>query len=139
VIEGASSRYEPGQRRWIKHKTRKSTEVIIGAVTGRITAPESNAGLHRGGELRIVGRSVPLKPAQSRSLAAVLTPAGKDHPWPDSIIANRFAAGRDRTSLTKVKPLIAAEVTPQTPAYTAGSGGTHCVLSDTDPTSPQEP
>ena len=115
VVKGASSPYEPGQRRWIKHKTRESTEVIIGAVTGPITVPQSIiAGLYRDGQLRIVGRSVALKPAQSRSLAEVLTAAGPDHPWPDSIIANRFGNSRDRTVLTKVQPQVVAEVTADT-------------------------
>ncbi len=115
VVKGAASADEPGQRRWIKHKTRESTEVIIGAVTGPIDAPESIiAGLYRDGQLRIVGRSVPLKPAQSRSLAAVLAPADADHPWPDTIIANRFGNSRDRTTLTKVAPLVVAEVTADT-------------------------
>ncbi len=67
VIKGAGTRYEPGARRWSKYKTRETAEVIIGAVTGPITAPETIiAGLYRGAELIIAGRSVPLKPAQSR-------------------------------------------------------------------------
>ena len=91
------------------------TKVIIGAVTGPITAPDSIvAGLYRDGQLRIVGRSVALKPAQSRALAAVLTPAGLGHPWPDTIIANRFGSSRDRTTLTKVDPVIIAEVAADT-------------------------
>ena len=111
LLPNVSSGAEPGQRRWIKHTTRASTEVIIGAVTGPITAPDSIiARLYSAGKLRIVGRSVALKPAQSRALAAVLTSAGPDHPWPDTIIANRFGNSRDRTALTKVDPVRVAEV-----------------------------
>ena len=115
VIKGASTRYEPGARRWSKFKSRETTEVIIGAVTGPITAPETIiAGLYRGAELVIAGRSVPLKPAQSRSLAAVLTPAASGHPWPDTVIASRFGNTRARTAITKVEPLVVVEVAADT-------------------------
>lgn len=115
VIKGAGTRYEPGARRWSKFKSRETTEVIVGAVTGPINAPETIiAGLYRGDELVIAGRSVPLKPAQSRSLAAVLTAAGPRHPWPDTIISSRFGNSRDRTTITKVEPLVVAEVAADT-------------------------
>ena len=83
----------------------------MGAVIGQITRPEAIvAGLYQSGTLRMVGRTVPLRPAQSLSLAEVLTPAGPDHPWPVSIAANRFGPGRERVALTRVDPLIVAEV-----------------------------
>lgn len=115
VSKGSGTSYLPGVRGWIKTKSRESTEIIVGAVIGPATRPESIiAGLYRGGQLVIVGRSVPLSTSQSRSLAAVLEPAGADHPWPDSIIANRFSNTRDRTNLTKVAPRIVAEVSADT-------------------------
>ena len=83
----------------------------MGAVIGQITRPEAIvAGLYRSGTLRMVGRSGPLRSAQSLSLANVLTPAGPDHPWPGSIAANRFGPGREQVALTKVDPKIVAEV-----------------------------
>ena len=81
------------------------------------------AGLYRDGTLVIAGRSVPLTTAQSRSLAAVLTPASADHPWPDTIGSNRFNGGRDRVALTKVEPTVVAEVTTDS-ATRAASGDT---------------
>lgn len=111
VIKGADTRYEPGLRRWVKYKLRQTTEVLVGAVIGQITRPEAFiAGLYQSGTLRMVGRSGPLRSAQSLSLANVLTPAGPDHPWPGSIAANRFGPGRERVALTKVDPKIVAEV-----------------------------
>ncbi len=115
VVKGAGTRYEPGQRRRIKFKSRESTEVLVGAVTGPVTAPQSViAGLYRGGTLVVAGRSVPLSADQSRSLAAVLTPAESDHPWPDTIAATRFGNRRDRTTLTKVDPVVVIEVSADT-------------------------
>ncbi|MEJ7648195.1 MAG: non-homologous end-joining DNA ligase [Nakamurella sp.] len=115
VVKGAASRYEPGARRWLKHKTRETTEVIVGAVTGPIGRPDTVvAGLYRDGRLIIAGRSVPLKSAQSRSLAEVLEPAGTDHPWPDTILSSKFGSSSDRTTLTKVDPTVVAEVSVDT-------------------------
>jgi len=83
----------------------------VGAVIGQITRPEAFvAGLYQSGTLRMVGRSVPLRSEQSFSLADVLTPAGPDHPWPGSIAANRFGPVRERVALTRVDPMIVAEV-----------------------------
>ena len=83
---------------------------------GPITRPMSIiAGRYTDdGRLVIVGRSVPLSPAQSISLAAVLEPAGQGHPWPDTVISSRFGNGRDRVRLTKVQPTVVAEVSADT-------------------------
>jgi hypothetical protein len=76
---------------------------LIGAVIGPITRPESIVvGRYiAGGQLVIVGRSVPLSAGQSTSLATILQPAGPGHPWPDTVISSRFGNGRDRVTLTK--------------------------------------
>jgi len=111
MVKGAGTRYEPNLRRWVKFKLRETTEVLVGAVIGPITRPEAFvAGLYRSGTLRMVGRTVALKSAQSLSLAGVLAPAGPDHPWPESIAANRFGPGRDRVTLTRVDPTVVAEI-----------------------------
>jgi hypothetical protein len=76
-----------------KVRSRDTLELVLGAVIGSISRPESVvAGVARDGVLVIAGRSVPLTASQSASLAPVLTPAGTDHPWPDTIVANRLAA-----------------------------------------------
>lgn len=89
---------------------------MIGAVIGPITMPESIvAGRYtKDGLLVMVGQCVPLSPVQSASLAAVLEPAKRGHPWQDTVISSRFGNGRDRTALTKVKPTIVAEVSADT-------------------------
>jgi hypothetical protein len=85
--------------------------VIVGAVTGSIDRPEVVVcGRYRGSDLEIVGRTVPLNPAQAKELAACLKPAGDRHPWPDEIIAGYWGRGAKKISLVKVRPLVVAEV-----------------------------
>jgi ATP-dependent DNA ligase len=121
VVKGAASAYTPGRRSWVKVKSRESTEVIIGAVTGTLTRPQTIvAGRVRDGVLRIVGRSTPLSASQAGELAAALTPAAGDHPWPDEVSSTRFGSSRDKAALVKVEPLLVAEVLADT-AWQAGA------------------
>ena len=64
----------------------------------------------RDGELVVVGRTSPLSPRQAEELAAVLTPAGPDHPWPDRIGTGRFGGGRLSVPLTRIEPELVVEV-----------------------------
>jgi len=101
-----------GCPRWVKVKSRETTEVVIGAVIGTLTAPTAIvAGLYQqDGTLRMVGRSTSLTRAQSLAVAAVLTAVTEDHPWPDTMAATRFGSGRDRVVLTRVEPVVVVEV-----------------------------
>ena len=111
VAKGAGSRYAPGRREWLKVKSWESTEVVAGGVIGPIERPSQLvAGRYRAGELVVVGRTSPLSPQQADELAAVLTPAGPDHPWPDRIGTGRFGGGRLSVPLTKVRPDVVVEV-----------------------------
>lgn len=111
VAKAADGPYRPGRRDWVKVKSRETTEVIIGAVTGSLKRPDTIVvGLLADGVLTIVGKSTPLSPSQARSLVAVLTPAGDDHPWPDEISSSRFGSGRTKVVLTKVEPVTVVEV-----------------------------
>lgn len=84
--------------------------MVVGAVTGTLEHPLTViAGLHRGGELVVVGRTVPLTTAQSTELGSVLSPAGADHPWPLHISSGRFGS-RSTTPTTRVDPVVVAEV-----------------------------
>lgn len=112
VVKGASSRYVGGRREWLKVKHRDTHEVIVGGVLGPTERPEVViAGLYRGDDLVIVGRTVPLTPRQSAELGAVLQPARGGHPWPDEITSYRWGGKDSRKSLTKVEPLVVVEVT----------------------------
>lgn len=110
VVKAAAGAYNPGARDWLKTKSRATHEVIVGAITGTLDHPQTViAGLRRGGELVVVGRTVPLTTAQSTDLGAVLTPASNDHPWPAQISSGRFG-GRSTTPTTRVDPVVVAEV-----------------------------
>jgi ATP-dependent DNA ligase len=111
VAKGAGTRYAPGRREWLKVKSWESTEVLAGGVIGTIERPSQLvAGRYRDGEIVVVGRTSPLSPAQSAELAAVLTPAGADHPWPERIGTGAFGGGRLSVALTRVEPSVVVEV-----------------------------
>ncbi len=111
VAKGAGTRYAPGRREWLKVKSWETTEVVAGGVIGPIERPSQLvAGAYRDGELVVVGRTSPLSPAQSAELAARLTPADDDHPWPDRIGTGRFGGGRLSVPLTRVDPGVVVEV-----------------------------
>jgi ATP-dependent DNA ligase len=111
VAKGAGSRYAPGRREWLKVKSWETTEVLAGGVIGPMGAPSQLvAARYRDGELVVVGRTSPLSPRQSAELAAVLTPAAADHPWPDRIGTGRFGGGRLSVPLTRVDPGVVVEV-----------------------------
>src|SRR3954462_757602 len=83
VAKGAATRYAPGRREWLKVKSWETTEVLAGGVIGPVERPSQLvAGRYRDGELVVVGRTSPLSPQQAAELAAVLTPAPAEHPWP---------------------------------------------------------
>ncbi|MGY1732773.1 ATP-dependent DNA ligase [Geodermatophilus sp. SYSU D01045] len=120
VAKGAATRYAGGRREWLKVKSWETTEVLAGGVIGPVDRPSQLvAGRYRDGELVVVGRTGPLSPAQSAELAAVLTPAGDDHPWPERIGTGRFGGGRLSVALTRVQPTAVVEVSADA-ALTAG-------------------
>ncbi len=120
VAKGAATRYAAGRREWLKVKSWETTEVVVGGVIGPLDRPgQLVAGRWRDGELVVVGRTGPLTPAQSAELAAVLAPAGPDHPWPERIGTGRFGGGRLSVALTRVEPDVVAEVSADA-ALTAG-------------------
>lgn len=104
--------YRPGARRgWSKYKFRATTDAIIGAVTGSITAPRTLllGRFDHTGALRYMGRTVPLARAAAAELARVLAPAVGGHPW----VGRTFTAGwgaRDVLDVTLVQPAVVVEV-----------------------------
>jgi ATP-dependent DNA ligase len=109
MVKGASSRYQPGRREWVKVKQRDTVEAIVGAVTGSLERPELLVvGRYRGRELEVVGRTVQLKPDQAAAIAPLLKPAGRRHPWPDEI-STHWGRG-SKSPIVKVRPEVVVEV-----------------------------
>jgi ATP-dependent DNA ligase len=109
VVKGASTRYQPGRREWVKWKRRETVEAIIGAVTGTLRRPEILVvGRYRGDELEVVGRTVKLTEDQSAAIGKLLKPAGARHPWPDQL-STHWGRG-SKTPIVKVQPAIVVEV-----------------------------
>lgn len=110
VIKGMNQPYTPGVRSWLKLKHRETLDIICGAVIGSITQPsEVVAGLILDGELRIVGRSTPLKARDSRELARWLHPPAGEHPWPAVVkgtALDRFNRDKEPVVLTLVEPVV---------------------------------
>jgi ATP-dependent DNA ligase len=125
VIKSASGRYRAGRGDWIKVKNRQSVEVIVGAVTGSIDRPSAViGGVLRAGDLVVVGRTAELTRAQADELAAALTPAGGEHPWPDEIGTGVFGT-HQRVTLTKVERCWCLRSRP-TRLCKAAATGIHC-------------
>jgi ATP-dependent DNA ligase len=109
VVKGASTRYQPGRRDWVKWKTRDSVEAIVGAVTGSLRRPEVLVvGRYRGNDLEVVGRTVKLTDDQSAAIGKLLKSAGSPHPWPDEI-STHWGRG-SKTPIIKVRPTVVVEV-----------------------------
>jgi ATP-dependent DNA ligase len=110
VIKGNDQPYTPGVRSWLKLKHRETVEVVCGAVIGSISRPsEVVAGLVLDGELRIVGRSTPLKTTDARELARWLQPPHGEHPWPPVVkgtTLDRFNRDKEPVALTLVEPVV---------------------------------
>ncbi|MFJ3205683.1 ATP-dependent DNA ligase [Streptomyces sp. NPDC086989] len=104
MIKDSGSRYRPGERGWLKLRTRMSAKGIIGAVTGSACAPRSLllGRLDAAGRLRLVARSTPLSRDAAAELGAVLRPAGDEHPW----WGRRFSAGWGTKELLVFQPVV---------------------------------
>ena len=114
VAKSSIQPYLGGKRIWLKSKKRSELDVVCGAVIGPMDRPtEIVAGLPIADELRIVGRSSPLKPADSRALSRWLRPPVGAHPWPSTVkgtTLDRFNRDASPVELTLVEPVV-VEVT----------------------------
>lgn len=123
VAKRANGVYRPGARGWSKVKRYATTEVIIGGVTGSLDRPETLivGRIHRSdGALHVAGRSTDLSPAASAEIAAAITPAGDDHPWPAALPPSWH--DRDPRPYQRVRPEVIAEIRVDV-AASHGAGG----------------
>ncbi|MFF0201212.1 ATP-dependent DNA ligase [Streptomyces sp. NPDC005017] len=122
VVKGLGQTYQPHHRAWIKVRSRITAEAVIGAVTGSCTAPATLllGRYSTAGTLKLVARTTPLAPTDSRDLARRLTPADPQHPWHDV----RFTASSGTRSTLDHHPVQPDQVAEYL-ADTAVASGIH--------------
>lgn len=110
VAKGAAQPYRPGKRDWLKVRVQDTLEVIVGAITGPLTAPDRLVlGQYDAtGQLVIIGGTDSLGGRERRMVAPLLHLPKNSHPWPSEIAAGRL--GRDRQVITRVEPTLVVEV-----------------------------
>jgi ATP-dependent DNA ligase len=123
VAKGATSRYRPGRRGWLKYRPTTTTWAIIGGITGTLAAPETLllGRYDDTGRLRYTGHSHPINPGQRHELAGLLqeaprTTAGVDHPWPQPLPA-AWTGHLDRSDplpYIQVRPDLVAQISVDT-------------------------
>ncbi|GAA2069657.1 ATP-dependent DNA ligase [Actinomadura alba] len=115
IIKAAGDPYLPGKRRWLKLKTRHTIDVIVGGVTGSPSRPRDLIVGRidpASGGLRVVGRTTAVPPAAHAALAAALTPAGDEHPWPAELPSGWAGGmyGSPPMQYVRVRPDVVVEV-----------------------------
>lgn len=116
VAKGATQRYLPGQRGWVKFRIRNTREATVGAVIGPADEPvRLILGLvDDAGRLRVAGATHPLSARESAELAAVLVGAD-DHPWPAELSTRQLGRfSRESVAITRVAPTVVVEVEADT-------------------------
>ncbi|MDH6590055.1 ATP-dependent DNA ligase [Streptomyces sp. SAI-133] len=88
--------YEPSVRGWQKYKILETSEAIVGAVTGSLTAPSSLllGRYDDDGRLQYTGRTTTLARAASGVVAGLLVPGRRSHPWTGWLFSAGWGVGR---------------------------------------------
>ena len=108
VAKGRGDAYLADHRGWVKVKIRDTADALVGAVVGPLEHPRRLVlGRFVDGDLRIVGFTGDLRPAQQDEVAAVLVRAA-EHPWPTEL--SLVWGSRERTPIVRVEPLVTVEV-----------------------------
>ena len=113
VAKGADQPYRPGKRDWLKVRVQDSLEVIVGAITGPLTAPDRLVlGQYDAtGELVIIGGTSSLGSRERRSVARLLQLPKNSHPWPSEMAPDRLGRwAKDQQLITRVEPTLVVEV-----------------------------
>ena len=113
VAKGAAQSYRPGTRDWLKIRVKDTLEVVVGAITGPLTAPDRLVlGQYDDtGQLVIIGGTDSLGGRERRMVAPLLHLPKNSHPWPSEIAVDRlgrWAGGRQL--ITRVEPTLVVEV-----------------------------
>lgn len=109
VVKALDQPYRGGSRGWLKVRVRDTVEVIVGAVTGTMNAPERLVlGTYDDtGELAVVGGTSTLSARQRKHLVPSLRAPAAPHPWPKEIPQGRMGHfGGGLVAVTLVEPLV---------------------------------
>jgi ATP-dependent DNA ligase len=113
VAKGAGQSYRPGKRDWLKIRVQDTLEVVVGAITGPLAAPDRLilGQYDATGQLVIIGGTDSLGGRERRMVAPLLHLPKNSHPWPSEIAVDRLGrwAG-SRQLITRVDPTLVVEV-----------------------------
>lgn len=124
VAKGADQPYRPGKKDWVKIRVRDTLELIVGAITGPLTAPDRLVlGQYDStGELVIIGGTSSLGASERRFIASLLQLPKNSHPWPIEMASGRLGHGAPhRQAITRVDPTLVVEVAMNDAAGPGGS------------------
>ena len=128
--------YRPSGRGWQKYKVHETTEAIVGAVTGSLTAPRGLLlGRYDDGRLQYTGRTTTLTRTASATVAGQLAPARHGHPWTGWSFSAEWGT-RDTLNVTLVEPELVVEVGIDVARDAAGRWRHPARLHPPAPTSP---
>jgi len=116
VLKRLADPYRPGVRGWRKYRSRHTTEVLVGAVTGRLDHPDRLVlALPSPDGLQVVGGTVALTDTQARDVGALLRPPPGQHPWPTTLPSGRTGVwGTGPLEVTLADPALIVEVSVDT-------------------------
>jgi ATP-dependent DNA ligase len=113
VIKNTNGVYEPGRRGWAKLRFRDTFEVVVGAITGTLAAPDRLVVgyVDQVGDLVVAGKTGPLSRRQADDVRPLLSAAEGEHPWADEFVPGRPSRW-DRTpkDVTLVEPTGVVEI-----------------------------
>ncbi|MCL7429788.1 ATP-dependent DNA ligase [Streptomyces sp. YS415] len=103
--------YRPAVRGWQKYKVRETSEAIVGAITGPLTAPRTLllGRYDEQGRFQYIGRTTTLAQAAGTAVVGLLAPGRPGHPW----TGWSFSAGwssQENLNVTLVEPELVVEV-----------------------------
>jgi ATP-dependent DNA ligase len=109
VVKGLGQPYRGGSRGWLKVRVRETVEVIVGAVTGTLRAPERLVlGMYDDtGELVVAGGTSSLSTRQRKNVVPWLRAPTTPHPWPAELPQGRMGHfGGGLVEVTLAEPLV---------------------------------
>jgi ATP-dependent DNA ligase len=124
VAKGAAQPYVPGRRGWLKYRSRRTTEAVVGAVTGTLARPRSLllGRFDLAGRLRYTGRTTSLNAVLAREVADLLGPPESDepaHPW-EGIRFTAAWGSREPLQTTLTEPALVMEISADISLDAAG-------------------